>query len=506
MFPRHLRTAFQHRFVIFGVTCLGVISTGLIIFGLDFTASATTYYVAHGGTATTCAEARNIATPWPRIYYESLGCLAPGDTLYIRGGIYDEMINLCPTVMRNGTAEHPIAILPYPGESVTIRAPLGTIDPSVLMDFSYVQYITVKGFVIDANDEVNGALRLYATSHILIEDNEITGAIYNGIALFADSCAIVGNDVHDNGWLTQGYGSYVSGGYCLIEGNSFHHNGGFGIHMYTQNPGLVSDTLRCNRIYTNGRSGQQLGDGLLVGGSGHVVYNNLIYDTGGPYSCLTINYSGPYDNRIYNNTLCDCGRYGIENHGVNSTLENNIIHDTAGIPIYDAGLGTIQDHNLCSYDCAVSGDPLFVDQGAGDFHLQAESPAIDAGTDLSAYFTTDFDGMNRTAPWDIGAYEFVEETSGAESLPRGAESSLEVSPTPATGTVQFRFSTPVVAKATLRVYGVDGSMVAELILGSIAAGTHRVSWPGEKKLPTGMYWAKLTYDGQSLARSFLVVR
>jgi hypothetical protein len=38
---------------------------------------------------------------------------------------------------------------------------------------------------------------------------------------------------------------------------------------------------------------------------------------------------------------------------------------------------------------------------------QTGSPAIGAGTDLSAYFTDDFTGSTRVAPWDIGAYEYL---------------------------------------------------------------------------------------------------
>ena len=59
---------------------------------------------------------------------------------------------------------------------------------------------------------------------------------------------------------------------------------------------------------------------------------------------------------------------------------------------------------------------IMVDAADGDFYLTAGSPAIDAGTDLSASrFTTDFDGTARpqdgdrdgTTSWDIGAYEYI---------------------------------------------------------------------------------------------------
>ena len=54
-------------------------------------------------------------------------------------------------------------------------------------------------------------------------------------------------------------------------------------------------------------------------------------------------------------------------------------------------------------------NPLFVSTSTNDFTLQVGSPAINEGTDLSAYFTTDFASTTRPQgpAWDIGAYEYV---------------------------------------------------------------------------------------------------
>ena len=47
-------------------------------------------------------------------------------------------------------------------------------------------------------------------------------------------------------------------------------------------------------------------------------------------------------------------------------------------------------------------------------YLSATSPGVNAGADLSAFFTTDKDGSARTVPWDIGAYKYVGGASRAQ--------------------------------------------------------------------------------------------
>jgi hypothetical protein len=52
-----------------------------------------------------------------------------------------------------------------------------------------------------------------------------------------------------------------------------------------------------------------------------------------------------------------------------------------------------------------SNDPDFVDASGDNYHISGSSPIAGAGCDLSAFFTVDRDGLVRTVPWSIGAYE-----------------------------------------------------------------------------------------------------
>ncbi len=118
---------------------------------------------------------------------------------------------------------------------------------------------------------------------------------------------------------------------------------------------------------------------------------------------------------MIHNTLMNNGT-GIKIGGnMTATLVNNIVAShTVGIEITDPSGNVFADHTLFwgNTDDGIRGtnpvdsDPVFVDPGANDFHIDAAAGAIDSGVDAGVI--TDFDGNFRPKGngYDIGAYEF----------------------------------------------------------------------------------------------------
>jgi len=140
----------------------------------------------------------------------------------------------------------------------------------------------------------------------------------------------------------------------------------------------------------------------------YTLHHNVVYNVPGG---ICINVGTPASNiKLFNNTAWGCGNnYGIVNAGsmTNVLTYNNLVK--SGIA------GTDTRNNL------ESANPGFVNAGAGNFQLQSNSPAINAGRVISGVT----DGYSGSAP-DIGAYEY-----GKPAWVAGAGSGSGTNPVPA---------------------------------------------------------------------------
>jgi len=240
----------------------------------------------------------------------------------------------------------------------------------------------------------------------------------------------------------------------FILWNYFHDNSALrAINLFnaTGSSPDPSDTIHGYRIINNVIVAQQgSGIALLAGTVGeNWIIGNLLIRTGQGPTTQALNFVG-IELRTYwpagqtpdltnlfhfwGNTIVNSGvSYGASRGALllgdasvqnasQADLRGNLIYQGNGLPYLSPSSNFPSAPNVARYSNnlwfgagrapswdtnSVNADPLLVStSGAGDYRLQAGSPAIGTGATIN-YATTDLDGNVRpmTAPWDIGAYQ-----------------------------------------------------------------------------------------------------
>ncbi|MCX7000436.1 MAG: right-handed parallel beta-helix repeat-containing protein [Candidatus Sumerlaeota bacterium] len=250
-----------------------------------------------------------------------------------------------------------------------------------------------------------------------IQNNTISGNLgYNGGGLNYCNGTILNNTISGNlafngGGLLGCDGNIQNN---TISGNSVCYSGG---GLFFCNGSIQNNTISAN-------SADYSGGGLYR--CGGTIQNNIIsgnsadYSGGGLYRC---------GGTIQNNTIWGniATQYGGGLKNCNGTIRNCIIwHNTApavGAQLYDSSTPTyscIQDWSSGGTG-NISADPQLLDPEHGNFHLQQNSPCIDAGCliiDLTYDFEGDPRGYDGTSEprgdgsdYDIGADEYYSITN-----------------------------------------------------------------------------------------------
>jgi hypothetical protein len=389
-----------------------------------------TYYVSTGGND---VNPGSQARPW-RTLAKAGSAAQPGDTVYMLAGTYAERLRPA----RSGTASAWITFAAYPGQSVTLEGTglnLGTW--SGLVDLSGRSYIQVRGLTVQ-NSSVAGLLA-DGSQHVIFQGNHTrhsTGSgigIWNSVDVWADGndveasnfgggnealtvagsgpFQITSNRVHNpssNTTQTLKEGLDIKQGSHdgKVIGNELFNIGKAALYVDAYDKHTYNITIEANRLH-DVRMGITLASelgGLLenVAVQNNVVWN--VYYAGIRTFDQVSSANHPMqDIRYTNNTVYASGTgINVSNTQItNFVVRNNIVAgNTSAFSFANASLVT-QDHNLAS------GDPCYVNPAAGDFHLRANSPAINAGSGVSAP-SSDADGVARPqgAAVDIGAYEY----------------------------------------------------------------------------------------------------
>ena len=363
--------------------------------------SGNTYYISTAGSD---SNSGTINSPF-RTLPKGLSILRPGDTLYIRTGTYTGVNNDLTEIPSGTSWSSPVTIAGYPGEIARLTVAPNTeavLNLTANRNFNgSLQYVRFENLTLDhkSGGIPGSAIGSYGPSHHLRFINLDVNSTGYSCVLVTDAAnhwEFTGGTYHNCG----SYGFYVTGDENIFESLTIRDTGENGtgnryaIHNFNTNyPYPDRNVYRNLMVYNTG--------GILIyRGDGNIAYNNIVRDT------LDHGFTvggGATNTKIYNNTIYNSSKFGIDT--VNSTgtvIRNNIIFQNQMAAINNEGVGVIMSNNLTS-------DPLFINPSSSDFRLQSGSPAIDRGFNVSSEGVTfDYTGISvrpQGSAYDIGAYE-----------------------------------------------------------------------------------------------------
>lgn len=206
--------------------------------------------------------------------------------------------------------------------------------------------------------------------------------------------------------------------------------------------------------------------------SNNLIHNNLFYNC---TSGIGVAYTYPAETggpctgtKIYNNVFYHVQKNHIWIDKTDVESRNNIHVRTNdnGVAIYNYGGGSWKVSNNCYSSKEVAGipgtgansiigDPLFVDPEYHNFHLQEDSPCIDAGIDVSILFDMDRVSVPVGTLPDIGAYEYLSAT-GAILIDHNK---VKIFPNPSTGLFNIHTDLKGVSETTYEIRNLSSHLV-----------------------------------------------
>jgi hypothetical protein len=331
----------------------------------------------------------------------------PGDTVLVADGTYTGPGNTGMQINKD------ITVKSVHGAAHTIIDCQGTSVSGITMYEATIDGFTIKN---GYDGDFAGGVSMYGgtLAHCVITgcSGDAGGGVfaYGPDRIVITGCTVSGNTgVHGGGIFVDPDPdvSDVTIDSCTVSGN-FSRSLGGGI---TMGLGRVTD-VRPGRILNSVVTGNVVNSYYTAQGGG--IYANgatLIANCTVADNLVTVDPSqdpgGASGGGIY-------AQGGYNASGYSTIINSIITHNTAG---YDAGIhddeATAFTHLAVSYCFVQDGqfgnedrDPYFVNESAGDFHLKADSPAINVGTIVGA-LPTDIEGNPRPSRPGIGAYEYT---------------------------------------------------------------------------------------------------
>lgn len=314
------------------------------------------YFVAPNGNN---SNDGSIGKPWQSINV-ALGKIFPGDTLYLRGGTYYELVN---NFVRDGEPTKWITIRNYPGEKPVLN---GNGNWTVI-EFNNRKYYHFQGL-------------------------EITNAVWSGFnGTNYHFCKISNCTVHGIGPSSgTAVGIYVSGTpgkpdsstHNIIENNVIYDCYGEGIYIGNDAHSLPPDGSSCNSNLIRGNEIYRCIDGIDIktGSRFNRVIGNHIHDcNGGEYSAGIIVYEHTeIDSNIIDHNI----NYGIFVQGNHNRITRNFIFKNKSYGILVTGYESLWNNYKDSGDDNVILNNTIVDNGNWGMYLYGDANQDSRGTIL----------------------------------------------------------------------------------------------------------------------------
>ncbi len=391
--------------------------------------------------------------------------------VYVRAGTYTTLdVDGAFIALRGpyGAPDKRKALVGYPGETPVLNA--AAAQRGVVWAATYSPYGRLNYFTFAKLKVVNGttAFELWGDYNRVVGNHmkDMLAEAWSGVVMVDNSqyTRIYGNFFDHNGFdsykhnvYVKTHRDYISGDksvdYTYIGWNEFAnaYSGADrrgGVIFISRESGTTGKYTDHTYIHDNYfRDGDMdfiyIGDSVAIGDV--YVYNNIFSGGTSINGGITL-YDGTNNAYFYNNTFYQIGapdqpmvwatgtargyfknniwfsRPGqqflmVESYrGATCQLERDLFYDADGSTALPSGAGI-------SVSASFVGNPMFVNPVAGDFHLLAASPAVDAGVSaVSSLVTRDYDGNPRPvgSGYDIGALEFVTPGGISVSISPGA--------------------------------------------------------------------------------------
>lgn len=333
---------------------------------------------------------------------------------------------------------------------------------------------------------------VYDNNTIIINNTHKDGHD-DGIQMYQDVSITVSNNYieQNNGKVGNAQGIYATNGH----GNNVWYNNVVVLSNGTTSNGItyrlnldgtiamISNTVFCERAFNTM---------WIEDVPNPVIKNNILWNDYLAAPLTLINWNGNPAN-IDNNLL-----YG-------PNISEGIVKNT------DQSWLSWDEYRALGFDAhGINAHPQFVDVGAKDFSLKPTSPAIDAGAVLGSPYDVDKNGIARPvgSGYDMGAYEYPQSVTGIKvdkEIP--SEFRLEQNyPNPFNPSTTISFVVPHQGEASLKIYDIKGSEVAEVFNETIEAGKYYQVKFDASGLASGVYLYTLAFGHKRFTKKLMLIK